>query len=889
LQKDFENSHVPRLRNIIVAPVNPTERLKKWREDHPDRERATPSSSQSSQTPSSNSEIQPITPDYGIGTGARGGDWRLENALFVSSKAQGTRVLHCPSAQELHKKTWNEDFGRGGKLVQERTIAPGEPVSGIDRSPDKILPLKRKKSFADLRSMWSFVDVPVIERIQSMAFVPEKLSSSLHCKFSPHVTGLHSKQASTRKKVHARTRHYNLHPLLGRFASEVKAYEGDPAVRDLPDPDSDIGTSYYSNIPTWPLPPGIYVPSPRFARKHCLVPEEVPLPGGVVIKLVPTADEMAIEKNFNDVTALKAPRSATGLAGPFTPEMFKDSGIDFPRYWGNTEHVPSDGKLEVEALSDMGALGDAAQSPSKSLRSITEGMQASSIPSVLPGSEQRHLPYLLNELSRHPLENWRLGPTASMPKAMESNRRQWRNFTWKRCPEGTMSNTAPATGALCEPRLALMHPLTDLTKAVQQALSEPFHPEQVASSISASLPKERHCLDTLCSPGPYHSKNVTITPAVNCAIMEPANPTQSSTITVNRSCNSAVNGMEADEQSEPSLQMDIPEITANPPAEASKKHSTQTCDPERVSMRNKHQGYKITLDTTRDHLLVEAAFNVLDSAVIEEHAYGKSAVELALEILQWTGYVHSETMLNCGSSGAKKNQRVVNDNNENAEALSKRENNVKISTTDSLEGSPDTSLTLVRQSEELTKRWLNLQKESGMDLNRDLPPLPSTTDLQSLQFCGQSQQHNLESAPECTLELLQPLYYDPVRDSLKYGGVHYHPGGMRYYPEVVQHPPRTSSMPRPGTLLDTTAGAMQHQVEALELPKPSSAALAPARDVLGPCRASDASYSSEASSGIMGNFIPVKTVASPSVIVTRAVRVPRIEYTPFITTLSFCN
>jgi hypothetical protein len=114
--------------------------LKKWREDHPERERATLSSSQSSQTLSSNSEIQPITPGYGIGTGAHGGDWRLENALFISSKAQVTRILHRPSAQELHKKTWNKYFGRGGKLVQERTAIPGQLVDGINHSPENEIP-----------------------------------------------------------------------------------------------------------------------------------------------------------------------------------------------------------------------------------------------------------------------------------------------------------------------------------------------------------------------------------------------------------------------------------------------------------------------------------------------------------------------------------------------------------------------------------------------------------------------------------------------------------------------------------------------------------------------------------------------------------------------------
>jgi hypothetical protein len=40
--------------------------------------------------------------------------------------------------------------------------------------------------------------------------------------------------------------------------------------------------------------------------------------------------------------------------------------------------------------------------------------------------------------------------------------------------------------------------------------------------------------------------------------------------------------------------------------------------------------------------------------MIEEHEGGKSSVELAPEMLRETGYINSETMLNCSSSGGKK-------------------------------------------------------------------------------------------------------------------------------------------------------------------------------------------------------------------------------------------
>lgn len=108
--------------------------------------------------------------------------------------------------------------------------------------------------------MRSFADVPVIQQIPSMSFVPESLNISLCRKFSPRVTGWHSKQAGTGM------RHNHPNP-VGRFANKTKTYEGNPAVRDLPDPDSGIGKLYYNNIPIRSLLLGICVSCPRFARK----------------------------------------------------------------------------------------------------------------------------------------------------------------------------------------------------------------------------------------------------------------------------------------------------------------------------------------------------------------------------------------------------------------------------------------------------------------------------------------------------------------------------------------------------------------------------------------------------------------------------------------------
>jgi hypothetical protein len=164
-----------------------------------------------------------------------------------------------------------------------------------------------------------------------------------------------------------------------------------------------------------------------------------------------------------------------------------------------------------------------------------------------------------------------------------------------------------------------------------------------------------------------------------------------------------------------------------------------------------------------------------------------------------------------------------------------------------------------------------------MDLNRDLPPLPAATDLQAVQVCDKSDQHSFESKSELGFGFLQPLYYDPVRDSLRFGSVHYHPDGMRYYPEVLQHSPRTSSMAAPGAPSDTSYGTINPHHKAMECSKRSTAAHIFEQDVSGPGLTPDSGHISDASSGIMGNFIPVKTVALHSVTAARAIHALRIE------------
>ncbi len=271
-------------------------------------------------------------------------------------------------------------------------------------------------------------------------------------------------------------------------------------------------------------------------------------------------------------------------------------------------------------------------------------------------------------------------------------------------------------------------------------------------------------------------------------------------------------------------------------------------------------------------------------SMIKENTEGKSTLKIVMEMLQWIGHAYLEKLLTRGPLGIKKVTRSQsnhknNTNNKRAQASNKREQNKVDNLSGILSQSElEISLALIHKKEELTKRRSNHKRICEMDLNRDLPPLPFTTGSQHLQLGDKAHRRSLHSEANFEVKLLQPLYYDPVRDSFKYGGFHYHPDGMRYHPEVPQHPPRTSSMPRNDVASASNMESINNQFKTRDHLNRSSIVNTLAQDTFGSTHASHAKHGSEGSSGFLGNFIPVKKLAIPSAITTRAVHVPRIEY-----------
>ena len=346
----------------------------KWREEQFKHDTAKLSSSQSSPTALSISKANYLGPSFGRRPRGHGG-WRVDMALFVSNKAEGTRVLHCPTPQELHKKTWDEDFGRGGRLIQERTIVPGEPIDPIgmgelvDPASQKTFSYGRKKPLTGFRRMKPFLIMPSIPTtrpitIRFRTMIKNALTLSRSAGIQHHLSKNKIPENESWRPQYSQFPD----PLFGRYPADVKAYESNKAVRELPNPYTDAGRTYYGNIKTRSLDPDMAAPNPAFARKHGLIAQAISLHKGVDYKLMPTAEDMAIQQGFREHEENVIQTSVECFKGPFTAEMFKDSGIDFPIRWATTEDLLSSGAGHGDVLSDMGSLVDGAQCPSKDVQ-----------------------------------------------------------------------------------------------------------------------------------------------------------------------------------------------------------------------------------------------------------------------------------------------------------------------------------------------------------------------------------------------------------------------------------------------------------------------------------------------------------------------------------------
>ena len=259
----------------IMATVNPTARLVRWRREHAERYPFR----------LSDSSPRPLSFDSETSCIRTKKTWVIEHTMYASSRSEGTRpVSTIEDPAEFHKLQWKDDFGRGGKLVEEREIAtPSSPVS-LDTKMDfpqdlqelkTASPAKKHRRWKSMFSLTGGSCPATIQRKKREGFEPGPKRRS---RFSNLLAGFDT--------------------MLSLQAALELLQE------------------------TMPMPHNCEIPNAVFARKHALVAEDQPIPPTVVIGFMETAESKAVGILSRTMSPL------TRFRGPFTPQLGFDGGLD---------------------------------------------------------------------------------------------------------------------------------------------------------------------------------------------------------------------------------------------------------------------------------------------------------------------------------------------------------------------------------------------------------------------------------------------------------------------------------------------------------------------------------------------------------------------------------
>ena len=203
----------------------------------------------------------------------------VEYTMFVSSREGGTQPYRRLSAKEFHELQWNSDLEHKGRFVEEKSL--------------------------DLNNM-------------SMA---TKADSDYEVKEEP--------QSGSCRKSKAHVRSFEFHNLIKRFRSRNNKGEegnnctwhrGDPKTRSTSSFQDAIVPLFARQVDEWEIP------NANFARKFGIVSDQNPLPTS--IKELPVAEDKA---TTNVVTGSPAQglTFSRRFQGPFTPQLWFDSGLDY--------------------------------------------------------------------------------------------------------------------------------------------------------------------------------------------------------------------------------------------------------------------------------------------------------------------------------------------------------------------------------------------------------------------------------------------------------------------------------------------------------------------------------------------------------------------------------
>ena len=203
-------------------------------------------------------------------------DWIIEYTMFVSSRDDGTRPFRRVNAKEFHEVQWEIDLTHPGRLVGEKSIDLTDVSWAVGVETNR--------------------DIPQPDRCLTRSDPgPEKQ------RFEP-------------RQVVRKLRNFKRPCLVpgsvGWLASS--GFSTTTSLRDILQSRSSL------RVNEWDIPNAI------FARKFGLYKDGRPLPPS--IKELPVAEEKAM-----DVVTSTAMRGFMywGFKGPFTPQLWFDSGLDY--------------------------------------------------------------------------------------------------------------------------------------------------------------------------------------------------------------------------------------------------------------------------------------------------------------------------------------------------------------------------------------------------------------------------------------------------------------------------------------------------------------------------------------------------------------------------------
>lgn len=214
---------------------------------------------------------------YPSGIGTRK-TWMIEHTMYVSSRSRGTRTFRQLKASEFHEMQWSQNMGHRGRLVGEKSIDLAElPRREI---PERLSGQNERAKHGHRRSLST--------RLMRYEMITEII----------HRFRLAEKNNGPDDSPRAALEHdqHSTFVVHGMFEPRL-----DICVRDCE------------------------IPNANFARKYGLFKDNRPLPP--FIRELPVAEDIAMEiASGHQPKELVYTRS---FQGPFTPQLWFDSGIDY--------------------------------------------------------------------------------------------------------------------------------------------------------------------------------------------------------------------------------------------------------------------------------------------------------------------------------------------------------------------------------------------------------------------------------------------------------------------------------------------------------------------------------------------------------------------------------